>query len=197
MVHCTSNSSDQAERTVLWTDGAGLDLVLQRFFIKNVALSNVKTAVYIYVGRCAGGQMQFFTTLSLALGTDPVSSICQICPNINHFLIASELFWHLKVYWAPEHIFLLSTFLQQVLFGLEQLLQLQGAFFFTRCRNCSSESFPTLTALFNLEGFVVVVGCCCCSFTLGNPAQCQLIAHRDRQQLLQKKKKKNHHIAAT
>lgn len=57
MVHCTSNSSDQAERTVLWTDGAGLDLVLQRFFIKNVALSNVKTAVYIYVGRCAGGQM--------------------------------------------------------------------------------------------------------------------------------------------
>lgn len=98
------------------------------FFIKNLALSNIKTAVYIYTGRCAGGYTQFFMTLNPVLGTGPVRNICQIHPNTNHLLISSELFWQLKVCWAPEHTSPLSTFLQQVLSGLEQLLQLQGTF---------------------------------------------------------------------
>lgn len=133
-----------------FSSGAELETFYTVCFIKILAFFNMNVAVYDHTVKCVGGHTKLFMKLSPALGTGPVSNGSYNHPTINHLLKSLELFWQLRACWTPEHISPLSTLLQWILSGLQQLLQ--GIFFPTgkfKYRNWSSESWVALITLFS------------------------------------------------
>lgn len=110
-----------------FSSGAELETFYTMCFIKILAFFNMNVAVYDHTVKCVGGHTKLFMKLSPALGTGPVSNGSYNHPTINHLLKSLELFWQLRACWTPEHISPLSTLLQWILSGLQQLLQ--GIFF--------------------------------------------------------------------